>query len=58
MSKQEKHHRGTTQNTDLDMQQLLMIDKISQLIQGELVQNNSKLTKIDECIKKIAKSWR
>lgn len=58
MSKQEKHHRETSQNTDLDMQQLLMIDKISQLIQGELVKNNSKLTKIDECMKKIAKSLR
>ena len=58
MSKQEKHHRETSQNTDLDMQELLMIDKLSQLIQGELVKNNSELTKIDKCIKKIAKSWR
>ena len=40
MSKQEKHHRETSQNTDLDMQELLMIDKLSQLIQGELVKNN------------------
>ena len=58
MSKLEKHHRETSQNTDLDMQELLMIDKISQLIQDELVKNNSKLTKIDKCMKKLAKSWR
>ena len=58
MSKLEKHHRETSQNTDLDMQELLMIDKISQLIQDELVKNNSKLTKINKCMKKIAKSWR
>ena len=48
--------RETSQNTDLDIQELLMIDKLLQFIQGELVKNNSKLTKIDKCINKIAKS--
>ena len=48
--------REATQNTDLDMREVLGIDKALQTIQGELVNNTSKLTEINERIRKRAKS--
>ena len=42
--------RETSQNTDLDMREILGIDKSLQSIQGELVNNTSKLTEIDKRI--------
>ena len=45
-----------TQNNDLDMLEFLGIDKGIQTIQGELINNISKLTKINKHIKKRAKS--
>ena len=39
--------REASQNTDLDMQEFLGIDKALQSIQGELLNNTSKLTEID-----------
>ena len=47
--------REASQNTDLDMREFLGIDKALQSIQGELVNNTSKLTKIDKRIKKDTK---
>ena len=44
--------REASQNTDLDMQEFLGIDKALQTIQGELVNNTSKLSEINERIKK------
>ena len=43
--------REALQNTDRDMQELLKIDKSLKAIQGELVNNASKLTEINERIK-------
>ena len=48
--------REASRNTDLDMREFLGIDKVSQTIQGELVNNASKLREINERIKKSAKS--
>ena len=48
--------REASQNTDLDMREFLGIGKALQTIQGELLNNTSKLTQINECIKKRAKS--
>ena len=36
--------RAASQNTDLDMREFLGIDKALQSIQGELLNNTSKLT--------------
>ena len=47
--------REASQNTDLDMREFLGIDKILQSIQGELLNNTSKLTEIDKHIKKDTK---
>ena len=50
----EDIHVKTTevsQNTDLDMQEFLGIDKALQSIQGELLNNTSKLTEVDKRIK-------
>ena len=44
-----------SQNTDLDMQEFLGIDKALQSIQGELLNNTSKLTEIDKRIKRDTK---
>ena len=38
--------REASQNTDLDMREFLGINKVLQSIQGELLNNTSKLTKI------------
>ena len=50
--------REAPKNTDPDMREFLGIDKALQTIQGELVNNTSKLTEIDERIKKRAKSYK
>ena len=47
--------RKTSQNTDLGMQEFLRIDKALQSIQGELLNNASKLTKINKRIKRDIK---
>ena len=47
--------REASQNTDLDMQEFLGIDKASQSIQGELLNNTSKLTDINKSIKRDTK---
>ena len=47
--------REALQNTDLDMRELLGINKALQTIQSELVNNTSKLTEINERIKKESK---
>ena len=44
--------RKASKNADLDMQEFLQIDKVLPTMQGELVNNTSKLTEIDKCIKK------
>ena len=44
-----------SQNTDLDMREFLGIDKALQSIQGELLNNTSKLTEIDKRIKRDTK---
>ena len=54
----EDIHVKTTevsQNTDLDMQEFLGIDKALQSIQGELLNNTSKLTEINKRIKRDTK---
>ena len=48
--------RKASQKTDLDMQEFLGIDKAFPTIQGELVNNTSKLTGINERIEKRVKS--
>ena len=47
-----------SQNTDLDMREILMIEKASQTIQGELANNTSKLTEIKEQIQKDSKKLK
>ena len=47
--------REVSQNTDLDMRKFLGIDKVLQSIQGELLNNTSKLTEINKCIKRDTK---
>ena len=47
--------REASQNADLDMQELLGIDKALQSIQGELVNNTSKLTEINKRIERGTK---
>ena len=44
-----------SQNTDLDMPEFLGIDKALQSIQGELLNNSSKLTEINKRIKRDTK---
>ena len=44
-----------SQNTDLDMPEFLGIDKALQSIQGELLNNSSKLTEINKSIKRDTK---
>ena len=48
--------REASQNTDLDMLELLGIDEALQSIQGELLNNTSKLTEINTHIKRAAKN--
>ena len=47
--------REASQNTDLDMREFLGIDKALQSIQGELLNNTSKLIEINTHIKKDTK---
>ena len=47
--------REKSQNTDLDMREFLRIDKALQRIQGELLNNTSKLTEINRSIKRDTK---
>ena len=47
--------REAPQNTDLDTREFLGIDKALQSIQGELLNNTSKLTEINKCNKKDTK---
>ena len=42
----------TSQNTDIVMREFLRFDKALQTIQSELINNSSKLTKIDKRIKR------
>ena len=44
-----------SQNTDLDMREFLSIDEALQSIQGELLNNTSKLTEINKRIKRDTK---
>ena len=50
--------REASQNTDLDLREFLGIDKAIQNIQGELLNNTSKLTEIDKCIKRDTKKLK
>ena len=50
--------REASQNTDIDMREFLGIDRVLQSIQGELLNNTSKLTEINKRIKRDTKSWR
>ena len=47
--------REASQNSDLDMWEFLGIEKALQNIQSELLNNTSKLTKINKCIKRDTK---
>ena len=47
--------REASQNTDLDVQEFLGIDKALQSIQGELLNNTSKLTEINKSIERDTK---
>ena len=47
-----------SQNTDLIMQEFLGTDNALQSIQGELLNNASKLTEISKRIKRDTKSWK
>ena len=50
--------REASQNTDLDGREFLWIDRALQSIQGELLNNTSKLTEIDKRIKRDTKKLR
>ena len=50
--------REASQNIDLDMWEFLAIDRTLQSIQGELVNNTSKLTEVDERIKRDTKKLK
>ena len=47
--------REASQNTELDMQEFLVIDKVLQIIQGKLLNKTSKLTETDKRIKRDTK---
>ena len=47
-----------SQNTDLDMRNILGIDKALWSIMGEVLNNTSKLTEINECIKRDTKKLK
>ena len=47
--------REVSQNTDIDMREFLGIDRVLQSIQGELLNNTSKLTEINKSIKRDTK---
>ena len=45
-----------SQNTDFDIREFLVIDRALQIIQGELLNDTSKLTEIDKRIKRDTKN--
>ena len=47
--------REVSQNTDIDMREFVGIDKALQSIQGEVLNNTSKLSEIDKRIKRDIK---
>ena len=47
--------REASQNIDLAMREFLGFDRALQSVQGELLNNISKLTEIDKCIKRDTK---
>ena len=47
--------REASQNTDLDMREILWIDRALQSTQGELLNNTSKLTEINKRIERDTK---
>ena len=47
--------RGASQNTSLDMREFLGINKALKSIQGALLNNTSKITKIDKHIQRDTK---
>ena len=47
--------REASQNTNLDMREFLGVNKVLQSIQGQLLNNTSKLTEINQRIKKDTK---
>ena len=54
----EENHIKTqeaSQNTDLDMREFLAIDKVLQSMQGELLNNTTKLTEINKRIERDTK---
>ena len=50
--------REASQNIDLDMREFLGFDRALQSVQGELLNNISKLTEIDKCIKRDTKKLK
>ena len=50
--------REVSQSTDLDMREFLGIDKALQSIQGELLNNTTKVTEINEHIRKDTKKLK
>ena len=50
--------REASQNTDNDLREFLGIDNALQTIQRELINNTSKLTEINERIKKESKKLK
>ena len=50
--------REASQNTDLDMREFKGVDKALQSIQGELLNNTSKLTEIDKRFKRDTKKLK
>ena len=50
--------REASQNTDLDIREFLGIEKALQSIQGELVNNTSKLTEVDKRIERDTKKLK
>lgn len=52
----QANQREASQNNDIDMQEIVEIDRVLQSIQCELVNNSSKLTDIEKRIKRTSKS--
>ena len=50
--------REVSQNTDIDMREFVGIDKALQSIQGEVLNNTSKLSEIDKRIKRDTKKLK
>ena len=52
----QANQREASHNNDLDKEDILLIDRVLQSIQCELVNNTSKLTQIEKRIKRTSKS--